>query len=152
MSSTRERDAFPKTLSRCTRLMFSSTGASTSQWESSVFVSPINAPALIILDVYVEDGGSRFFASPRLGGIFFRHRLPEFVFDSFLIFSTNQQKGKVCPKCLRALTQFGRALPDFSLVYPCQRMTVSGTRYLTWRTCSDRLSGKSPPMPAALLP
>src|SRR5271166_6023455 len=44
MSSTRERDALPKTLSRCIRLMFSSTEASTSQWESSVFVSPIKAP------------------------------------------------------------------------------------------------------------
>ena len=32
--------------------MFSSTEASTFQWESSVFVSPINAPALMILDVY----------------------------------------------------------------------------------------------------
>ena len=50
IASTRERDAFPKTLSRCTRLMLSSTEASTSQWESSVFVSPIKAPALIILE------------------------------------------------------------------------------------------------------
>src|SRR6266404_7062795 len=52
MSSTRERDAFPKTLSRLTRLMFSSTEIRISQWESSVFVSPIKAPALMILDEY----------------------------------------------------------------------------------------------------
>jgi len=32
--------------------MFSPAEASTSQWESSVFVSPIKAPALMILDVY----------------------------------------------------------------------------------------------------
>jgi hypothetical protein len=32
--------------------MFCSTEASKSQWESSVFVSPIKAPALIILDEY----------------------------------------------------------------------------------------------------
>ena len=60
MSSTRERDAFPKTLSRCTRLMFSSTEASTSQWESSVFVSPIKAPALMILDEYRAEVESCF--------------------------------------------------------------------------------------------
>src|SRR5947209_15042602 len=60
MSSTRERDAFPKTLSRLTRLMFSFTEASTSQWESSVFVSPIKAPALMILDEYGAEDRSRF--------------------------------------------------------------------------------------------
>ena len=32
--------------------MFSSTEASTFQWESSVFVSPTKAPALMILDEY----------------------------------------------------------------------------------------------------
>ena len=58
MSWTRERDALPKTLSRCTRLMFSSTEESTSQWASSVFVPLINAPALMILDEYgAEDRG-----------------------------------------------------------------------------------------------
>ncbi len=64
MSSTRERDAFPKTLSRCTRLMFSSTDASTSQWESSVFVSPIKAPALMILDEYGAEDRIRLRGSP----------------------------------------------------------------------------------------
>jgi hypothetical protein len=34
------------------KLMFSSTEASTFQWESSVFVSPTKAPALMILDEY----------------------------------------------------------------------------------------------------
>src|ERR1039458_7309559 len=58
MSSTRERDAFPKMFSLRTRLRFSSADASRSQWESSVFVSPIKAPALMILDVYgAEDRG-----------------------------------------------------------------------------------------------
>src|ERR1035441_7918946 len=52
MSSTRERDAFPKTLCRLTWLMLSPTEALISQWESSVFVSPIKAPALMILDEY----------------------------------------------------------------------------------------------------
>jgi hypothetical protein len=36
--------------------MFSSTEASTSQWESNVFVSPIKAPALMILDEYGVKG------------------------------------------------------------------------------------------------
>src|SRR5690349_3118295 len=52
MSSTRERDALPKTFSRRTRLMFWSTEAAMSQCESSVFVSPIRAPALMIFEVY----------------------------------------------------------------------------------------------------
>src|SRR6266699_315447 len=51
-SSTRDRDALPKTFSRCKRCMFSCTDTPTSQWESSVFVSASNAPALIIFDVY----------------------------------------------------------------------------------------------------
>lgn len=59
ISTTRERDAFPKTLSRCTRLMFSSTEASTSQWENNVFVSPSKAPAWMILDVYGAEDCSR---------------------------------------------------------------------------------------------
>ena len=82
MSSTRERDAFPKTLSRCTRWMFSCTEASTSQWESSVFVSPIKAPALMILDVYRAERGSRSFALAVLGGMIFKHGLPESVPES----------------------------------------------------------------------
>src|SRR5216117_1434920 len=80
MSSTRERDAFPKTLSRCTRLMFSSTEALTSQWESSVFVSPIKAPALMILDEYGAEDRSRFSSSVVLAGMVLAHRLPEFEF------------------------------------------------------------------------
>jgi hypothetical protein len=40
--------------------MFLSTEASTSQWESSVFVSPIKAPALMILDEYGAAGRCRF--------------------------------------------------------------------------------------------
>ena len=76
MSSTRERDAFPKTLSRRTRLMFSSTEASTSQWESSVFVSPIKAPALMILDEYGAEDRSRFSGSVALAGMALAHRLP----------------------------------------------------------------------------
>ena len=40
--------------------MFSSTEASTSQWESSVFVSPIKAPALMILDEYGLEERGRF--------------------------------------------------------------------------------------------
>ena len=78
MSSTRERDALPKTLSRCTRLMFSSTEASTFQWESSVFVSPIKAPALMILDEYRAVGRSRFTSSVVLVGMILAHRFPEF--------------------------------------------------------------------------
>ena len=58
MSSTRDREAFPNTFSRCNRMRLPWTEASTSQWESSVFVSPIKAPALMILDVYgAEDRG-----------------------------------------------------------------------------------------------
>jgi hypothetical protein len=40
--------------------MFLSTGASTSQWERSVFVSLIKAPALMILDEYGAEDRSRF--------------------------------------------------------------------------------------------
>jgi hypothetical protein len=78
MASTRERDAFPKMLSRCTRLMFSSTEAPTSQWESSVFVSPIKAPALIILDEYSDEDRSRFFSSIALAGMVLTYRLSYF--------------------------------------------------------------------------
>src|SRR4051794_19575892 len=74
MASTRERDAFPKTLSRWARLMFSLTEALTSQWERSVFVSPIKAPALIILDEYSAEGRSRFSSSIALAGMVLTHR------------------------------------------------------------------------------
>src|SRR6266571_5863107 len=51
-SSTRDRDALPKTFSRRRRFTFSWTDTPTFQWESRVFVSASNAHALIILDVY----------------------------------------------------------------------------------------------------
>src|ERR1039457_129591 len=76
MSSTRERDAFPKMFSLRTRLRFSSADASRSQWESSVLVSPIKAPALMILDVYgAVDRGVAW------AGMVLAHRLPEFEFQ-----------------------------------------------------------------------
>src|SRR5271157_2296714 len=74
MASTRERDAFPNTLSLCTRPMFSSTEALASQWESSVFVSPIKAPALIILDEYRAEGRIRFSSLIALAGMVLTHR------------------------------------------------------------------------------
>lgn len=40
--------------------MFSATDALTSQWESSVLVSPIKAPALMILEEYGADDCGRF--------------------------------------------------------------------------------------------
>src|ERR1017187_4776947 len=80
MSSTRERDAFPKMFSLRTRLRFSSADAARSQWESSVFVSPIKAPALMILDVYgAEDRGVAW------AGIMSAHRLPKFEFQSLAV-------------------------------------------------------------------
>jgi len=39
---------------------FSATGALASQWESSVLVSPIKAPALMILDEYGAEDRCRF--------------------------------------------------------------------------------------------
>src|SRR5437773_2459398 len=100
MSSTRERDAFPKTLSRCTRFMFSSTEASTSQWESSVFVSPIKAPALIILDEYGAEDRSRFSKAVVLADMVLMHRLPEFEFQSLavLLDHLHQERRRLaCP-------------------------------------------------------
>ena len=120
MSSTRERDAFPKTLSRCTRLMFSSTEASTSQWESSVFVSPIKAPALMILDVYgAEDAkpllrfacaGWHIFQIP-----FFLSLLP----TDFRFSKPNTQSRQVGAHALY------RHSLNFS-VYPCKRRRGRG--------------------------
>src|SRR6266851_10009993 len=52
MSSTLDRDALAKMFSRRMRSRFSGTVASTSQCESSVFVSSSKALALMILDVY----------------------------------------------------------------------------------------------------
>ena len=65
--------------------MFSSTEASTSQWESSVFVSPIKAPALMILDEYGADERGRLSGSVGLAGMALAHRLPEFEFESLSI-------------------------------------------------------------------
>src|SRR5580704_8368948 len=94
MSSTRERDAFPKTLFRCARLMFSSTEASTFQWESSVFVSPIKAPALMILDEYGAEDRSRFSGSVVLDGMVLAHRLPEFEFESLPVLLDHRHKER----------------------------------------------------------
>src|ERR1017187_8907889 len=77
MSSTRERDAFPKMFSLRTRLRFSSADASRSQWESSVFVSPIKAPALMILDVYGAEDRGVAWAGIGPSAPFSRVRVPE---------------------------------------------------------------------------
>ena len=65
MSSTRDRDAFPKTFSRCIRSMLHSTDSVRSQIDSNVLVSPISAPAFMIRDAYNAEGRTsfcRFFA------------------------------------------------------------------------------------------
>src|ERR1700730_8837472 len=93
MSSTRDRDAFPKMLSRCARLMFSSTEASISQWESNVFVSPIKAPALMILDEYGAEDRSRFSGSIVLAGMVLAHRLSELEFESLAVLLDHFQRG-----------------------------------------------------------
>jgi hypothetical protein len=66
--------------------MFLSTEASTSQWESSVFVSPIKAPALMILDEYAADR-SCFSGSVLLDGMVLGYRLPELDFQSLSMLS-----------------------------------------------------------------
>jgi hypothetical protein len=53
--------------------MFSSTEASKFQWDSKVFVSPIKAPALMILDEYGPEGGIRLCSSVVLAGMVLRH-------------------------------------------------------------------------------
>jgi hypothetical protein len=66
--------------------MFSSIEASTSQWESSVFVSPIKAPALMILDEYGPEGRRRFSSSAVLNGMALAHHLPKFEFEGLSVF------------------------------------------------------------------
>jgi hypothetical protein len=65
-------------------LTFSSTKALTSQWESSVFVFPIKAPALMILDEYGAEDRNRF-SSPVVLGTVLSHRLPWFEFQSLAV-------------------------------------------------------------------
>jgi hypothetical protein len=62
--------------------MFSSTEASTSQWDNSVFVFPIKAPALMILDEYRAEDRSGFSGSIVSVGMVLATPLPDFEFES----------------------------------------------------------------------
>src|SRR5262245_145145 len=85
MSSTRDREAFPKTFSCRTLLRLASTLLWIFQWDSNVFVSPINAPALMIRDVYSSEDTDRLTNPFRLDGIVLSHRLSEFEFQSLAV-------------------------------------------------------------------
>jgi hypothetical protein len=92
----------------------------------------------MIFDVYGENCGSRFFASPALGGMFFSYRLPEFVFDCLPIVSINQLNGQVGTLRLdrRSPGLDGRSLffRKYTLATGGVRM-FSGTRRFTGRNC-----------------
>jgi hypothetical protein len=101
-----------------TCLMFSSTEASTFQWESSVFVSPIKAPALMILDEYEAEFRGRFPSPVRLADMDLAHRLPEFKFEGLPVFLDHfhQERRYGCTTAPRPGSLEGYPVEEFPKV------------------------------------